>query len=118
MDILYYSNYCKYSKNVLKYIVSNGLIEKINAICIDKHRIDKTTGQQMIILENGNSVILPPNIHSVPSILLKTNFNVICGENEIIKYLAPTTNIITEPEGFLVSSNNAFSNDNYMNYTE
>ena len=70
MDILYYSNYCKHSQSVIQTLVKSNLTDKISFICIDKRKRDETSGNIVIILENGDRVMMPPNIHSVPSLLL------------------------------------------------
>jgi len=89
MDILYYSNHCSHSQKVVQYIAKFGLIDKINAICIDKRTLDKNTGQVYVQLENGKKIMLPPNVHSVPALLIvKNNYSAIFGE-EIIKYFEP-----------------------------
>jgi hypothetical protein len=89
MDILYYSNFCSNSQKVVQYISKAGLIERINAICIDKRSIDPNTGQVHIQLENGKKIMLPPNVHSVPALLVvKKNYNALFG-GEIIKYFEP-----------------------------
>jgi len=89
MDILYYSNFCPNSQKVLQYISKAGLLEKINAICIDKRAVDPKTGQVHIQLENGKKIMLPPNIHSVPALLVvKKNYIALFG-GEIIKYFEP-----------------------------
>jgi hypothetical protein len=87
MDILYYSNYCKHSQKILNFFVKNNLTDKANFICIDKRKQDPNTGQIYVVLENGQQILLPPNVHSVPSLLLvKQNYNVILGDNIIAKY--------------------------------
>ena len=43
MDILYYSNHCPNSQKVIQYIAKFGLIDKLNAICIDKRSVDSNT---------------------------------------------------------------------------
>ena len=89
MDILYYSNFCPNSQKVVQYISKAGLIEKINAICIDKRTVDPNTGQVHIQLENGKKIMLPPNVHSVPALLVKKkNYTALFG-GEIIKYFEP-----------------------------
>ena len=89
MDILYYSNFCANSQKVVQYISKAGLIDKINAICIDKRSVDPNTGQVHIQLETGKKIMLPPNIHSVPALLVvKKNYNALFG-GEIIKYFEP-----------------------------
>ena len=83
-DILYYSNYCKHSQNLLQFLVKNNLSDQMSFICIDRRKHDPKTGQVSIMLENGSQIILPPNVHSVPSLLLvKQSYSVIMG-NEII----------------------------------
>jgi hypothetical protein len=95
MDILYYSNFCQHSKKVIDYIAKSGLIEKIHAICIDKRSTDHT-GQVFVTLENGKKIMLPPNVHSVPVLLLgKQNYSAVLG-NDILDYFKPQVNEETE----------------------
>jgi hypothetical protein len=118
MDILYYSNYCVHSKKILQYLAKESLTNQLNCICIDKRTRDTKTGQIYIILENGKQLMMPPNVHSGPAMLLvKENFRVILGE-EIIQYLQPKvkkqTAIATqnqgEPMGYMLNqSNNGMS---------
>ena len=91
MDILYYSNYCTYSQNIIRYLAKNDLRNKISFICIDKRTRDPNNNQLYIILENGTRVILPPNVHSVPALLLvRENYKVVLGD-DIIQHYAPYT---------------------------
>jgi hypothetical protein len=63
--------------------------DKLSFICIDKRTLDKKTNQTYIVLENGSKVILPPNIHSVPALLLiKQSYRVLLGD-EIMNHLHP-----------------------------
>jgi len=87
MDILYYSNYCKHSKKILQFFVNNNLTEQLNFICLDKRKQDPKTGQIYIILENGTQILLPPNVHSVPALLLvKQNYNVVLGDDILARF--------------------------------
>ena len=87
MDILYYSNYCKHSKKILQFFVNNNLTDQLNFICVDKRKQDPNTGQIYVILENGTNILLPPNVHSVPSLLLvKQNYSVILGDDIMAKF--------------------------------
>jgi len=89
MDILYYSNYCKHSSKLIQILAKNNLTDKISCICIDKRKRDPTSGQTVILLEGGKQAILPPNVHSVPSLLMiKQQYRVIVGD-EILSYLEP-----------------------------
>jgi len=123
MDILFYSNYCKHCEKIKQFIVKSNLTDKISAICIDKRTKDPRTGQIVVVLENGKQTTLPPNVHSVPSILIKSNFHVISGD-EIIKYFQPTVELqqknavghLGEPSGFdLVNSS---ISDQYTFYSD
>jgi len=89
MDILYYSNYCKHSQNIIQVVSKNDLRNKISFICIDKRGIDPKNNQMYIHLENGSKVVMPPNVHSVPALLLvKQNYRVVYGQ-EILTYFEP-----------------------------
>ncbi len=112
MDILYYSNYCKHCQSVIQSLVKSNLTEKLSFICIDKRSRDASTGQNMIILENGSKVVMPPNIHSVPSLLLiNEQYRVILGD-DILQRLHPEmkTNMVneqsvtTEPTGYFLNT--------------
>jgi len=86
MDTLYYSNYCKHSQRVLQFLVKGNLAEKMNFLCIDNREKHPSNNQIYIVLENGKKVIMPPNIQSVPSLLLvRQGYRVILGD-DIIRY--------------------------------
>jgi hypothetical protein len=87
MDTLYYSNHCKHSQRILQFLVKGNLADKLNFLCIDKRKRDPNNNQIYIILENGQRVIMPPNISSVPALLLvKHNYRVILGDDIIQHY--------------------------------
>ena len=89
MDILYYSNYCLHSKKIIQYLVKENLTDSLNCICIDKRSRDQKTGQIYVHLENGSKLLMPPNVHSVPALLMiKQNFRVVLGD-EILPILHP-----------------------------
>lgn len=125
MDILYYSNYCPHSQKVLQTLVKGNLSDKLSFICIDKRELDKKTNQTYILLENGGKVILPPNIHSVPSLLLiKDNFRIIQGSDIVkhfhkdIKNMANVaTNFNGEPVSFQLTPSSGGSNIVSEQYT-
>ena len=114
MDILYYSNYCKHSQKVLQVLSKTNITDKISFICIDKRTRDSKTNQLYINLENGSKVIMPPNIHSVPALLLvKKNYQVIYGGDDIVQHFQPyitslnnqATNMNGEPVGYRLTDN-------------
>ena len=86
MDTLYYSNFCKHSQRVLQFLVKGNLTGKINFLCID-NRERGDDSQMYIILEDGKRVIMPPNVQSVPSLLLvRQGYRVILGDDIIAHY--------------------------------
>jgi len=118
MDILYYSNYCKHSQRLVQTLVKGNLSDKISFICIDKRVRDPKNNQQYIVLENGSKVVMPPNIHSVPSLLLiKQNYRLLMGD-EIMQHLHPqikqlnevATNFNGEPISYSLNSSSGGSN--------
>ena len=126
MDILYYSNYCKHSQKLIQMLVKNNLTDKISCICIDKRIQDKQTGQTYICLENGSKIIFPPNIQSVPSLLLINNqYKIITGD-EIIIYFHPqikqqnnnATNYNGEPMGYYLEASTGGTNILSEKYTD
>jgi len=123
MDILYYSNKCKFCQKLLPYLVKAQISDKLNFICVDRRETDPQAGQEFIILENGKRTVLPPNIHRVPSlILVKKNYSSITGD-EIYNYLQPLVKsdlVINngEPVGFIFggTSNNNVVSDTFTPY--
>jgi hypothetical protein len=87
--ILYYSNYCNYSKHVLQNVSKNASVSKeVHFICIDKRIQEK--GKTYIILENGQKIIMPENIQKVPSLLLiNDGFRVMDNAEHIIQFFQP-----------------------------
>ena len=89
MDIFYYSNYCKHSKKVIDFLTKGGFTESLSSICVDKRSRHPKTNQIMILLEDGRQAPMPPNIQSVPALLLvNQNYKLVMG-NDIIKHYEP-----------------------------
>jgi len=108
MDILYYSNYCKHSQKIIQTLVKANMSDKISFICIDKRTRDNKTNQTFITLENGSKVVLPPNIQSVPSLLLiKHGYKVIIGD-DIIKHYHDTFKSVNSKQTLPAGEPSAF----------
>lgn len=127
MDTLYYSNYCKHSQRVLQFLVKGNLAEKLNFLCIDNREKDRSNNQVYIVLENGKKVIMPPNIQSVPSLLLvREGYRVILGDDIIQHYQIDAnretkkkiSNQIHEPIGTELFLSNGGMNIRSEQYTE
>ncbi len=68
-------------------IARRDTIDSIIPICIDQRRIDPKTGQELVFFPSGKTMMLPPNIHSVPALLLpNSRYEVVLG-NDIYKAL-------------------------------
>ena len=87
--ILYYSNYCEHSRNLLQSLSKTDINKDIHFICIDK-RVKDTNNKTFIVLENGNKILMPENISRVPALLLLTQgYNVLYGDS-ILQHFKPT----------------------------
>jgi len=95
--------------------VKNDLTNLVNFICLDKRKIDENTGQIIVLLENGTQVSLPPNVHSVPSLMLvKDNYRVVYGTEIMSHYASHIKTQMNEatlgegePSGYSFGSSNA-----------
>lgn len=120
-EVLYYSNFCPHSKELLLYLSKSKKKDDIHFICIDK-REKHVDGTMHIILETGKRLLLPPNVTSVPSILLLHHGNrTINGLKEIYNYFKPGETKINneatmdngEPSAFSLSEMGSMLSDNY-----
>jgi len=79
-SILYYSNFCEKSKKILQTLAKSNIKEELHFLCIDK-RVKSTTGSWYIILQNGEKIIMPPQVNRVPALLLmKQGHQVLYGD--------------------------------------
>lgn len=98
-SILYYSNYCNHSKALLQQLSKTQVAKEIHFICID-NRVKDQTGKTLIVLQNGEKIVMPPNVTKVPALLLlKENYRVIYGE-DITKHLRPRQVEVTKQATF------------------
>lgn len=110
MDILYYSTGCRHCQKLLPYLAKNGLTDKMNFVCVDRRARDPKTQQMQLVLDNGSRVMLPPNVHRVPTlVIISQNYRSVVGE-EIYSYLEPMVKKANqfaikehgEPSGFVL----------------
>ena len=83
--IMYYSKYCKNSDKVIQILSRSSVKDRIHFIPIDRRTVngDKIT----ILLENGDTVILPKGVKKVPAMLLLHNGNRILFGDAIIRII-------------------------------
>ena len=82
--IMYYSKFCKNSDRIIQILSRSSVKDYIHFIPIDR-RINNN-GKWTIILENGDTVLLPNNIQKVPALLLLHNGNRILFGDEILHF--------------------------------
>lgn len=119
-SILYYSNFCEKSKNLLKILSKSTIKDEIHFICIDKRR-KNDNGEIVILLDKGKTVPLPTGINRVPAMLLLFNGNRILFGNEIKAHLdtkiaaqaGVTSKYEEEPDAFSFSGGTQVVSDNF-----
>lgn len=88
--ILFYSNYCIQCQKLIQFISKTKVVKKIHFICIDNRKRD-AQGNTLVILENGQHMVLPPNITRVPAlVLVMQNNRVLFGCEEISRHFNET----------------------------
>ena len=121
-EILYYSNYCKNSQTLLQFIAKTSVKDDMHFICIDK-RVKKPNGATYIILENGQELLLSPNVTKVPAMLLINRGHQVLFGDQIKDYIkskhVDVQQIATqnngEPSAFSLGGGGGFGvvSDNY-----
>ncbi len=86
-SVLYYSKYCENCKKLLYELGKTKIQKDIHFLSIDK-RINRG-GKLYIVLDNGNEIYLPPNITSVPTLLLLNKGNKILVGDDVSNYFRP-----------------------------
>ena len=90
-SILYYSSYCNNCNKLLQILSKSKLKEEVHFLCIDKRKKGKDNALY-VVLENGQQVLLPPQITKVPALLLlNQGHHVLFGE-QVYKHLQPREN--------------------------
>ncbi len=88
-SILYYSKHCRHCRDLLVSLSKTKTKKDIHFVCIDV-REKGPKGTTHIVLTNGQRLLLPPNITTVPSLLLLHHGNqVISGLAGIMSQMAP-----------------------------
>lgn len=87
-SILYYSNFCDKSKKILQTLAKSNIKEELHYLCIDK-RVKSPTGSWYIVLENGENIIMPPQVNRVPALLLMKQGHQVLYGDQILSHLQP-----------------------------
>jgi hypothetical protein len=110
-SIIYYSNHCDKSKKLLQTLSKSACSKEIHFLCIDK-REKAANGTTYLLLENGDKILLPPQVTRVPALLLLNQGNQILYGDQIMQHLSPketemnqiATNNNGEPAPFSLTS--------------
>jgi hypothetical protein len=117
-SILYYSNHCNHSKDIL-FILSRMEVKKdMHFVCID-NRVKEKNGKINVILDNGAKILLPPNVMKVPALLLLNRGNRVLFGEEIKEFIRPKKKSVEsmimggEPLAFSFSNENEIISDKF-----
>ena len=91
--LLFFSNYCNHSKELLGKLNKNNILQSLNIICIDNRYVKNNI--TYITLTNNQNMPLPPMIHSVPTLCILPNHEILKGK-EIVDYFNPISATIEE----------------------
>ena len=83
--ILYYSNFCEHSKELLIYLARNNNRKDMYFVCIDKREI-KPNGQIYVTMPDGQKLLLPKQVEHVPAILLLNHGNRVLFGQDIYNF--------------------------------
>ena len=86
-SVLYYSKYCENCKKLLYELGKTKIQKDIHFLSIDK-RINRGNSVY-IILDNGNEIFMPPNIISVPTLLLLNKGNKLLVGDDVNNFFKP-----------------------------
>ena len=86
-SVLYYSKYCEICKKLLYQLGKTKAQSAIHFLSIDK-RITRS-GKTYIVLTNGKEIYMPPNIVSVPTLLLLNKGNKLLVGQDVTNFFQP-----------------------------
>ena len=118
--ILYYSNYCNNSSQIIQKLATSQLKNDIHFISIDD-RIKRSDGTTYIRLKNQQEIVLPHTVDKVPALLLLNRGNQVVFGNQILEDLQPVRTgvqermVNREPMAFSLNDMNScgVTSDNY-----
>jgi hypothetical protein len=86
-SVLYYSKYCENCKKLLYELGKTKIQKNIHFLSIDKRK--NIGGKVYIILDNGKEIYMPPNIVSVPTLLLLNKNNKLLVGEDVNNFFRP-----------------------------
>ena len=118
--ILYYSNYCNNSSQIIQKLAGSQVKNDIHFISIDD-RVKRPDGSIYVKLKNQQEIVLPHTVDKVPALLLLNRGNQVVFGNQILEHLQPVRTgvqermINREPMAFSFNDMNScgVTSDNY-----
>ena len=93
--ILYYSNYCNNSSQIIQKLAGSQVKNDIHFMSIDD-RVKKPDGSIYIRLKNQQEIVLPHTVDKVPALLLLNRGNQVVFGNQILEHLQPVRTGVQE----------------------
>ena len=104
--LLFFSEYCKHSIELLGNLKQKNQLESIELICIDsRYTKDNITH---INVSETKTMTLPPMINCVPTLCILPNYEILQG-SKIMEYYTPMSKNIEEAREEINAEPNAFS---------
>ena len=104
--LLFFSELCNHSKELLSNLKHKNLLDKVQLICIDNRYVEKNITH--IYLNPQQSMPLPPMITCVPTLCIMPNYEILKG-GQIMDYFAPMSKNIEDERQKINMEPNAFS---------
>lgn len=110
--LLFFSELCSHSKELLTNLKQKNLLDKVQLICIDNRYIENNITH--IYLNPQQTMPLPPMITCVPTLCIMPNYEILKG-GQIMDYFAPMSRSIEDEREKINMEPNAFSLESETN---
>lgn len=110
--LLFFSELCAHSKEVLANLRQKNFLDKVQLICIDNRYIENNITH--IYLNPQQTMPLPPMITCVPTLCIMPNYEILKG-GQIVEYFAPMSKSINDERQKLNMEPNSFSLESETN---
>ena len=110
--LLFFSELCAHSKEVLANLRQKNFLDKVQLICIDNRYIENNITH--IYLNPRQTMPLPPMITCVPTLCIMPNYEILKG-GQIVEYFAPMSKSINDERQKLNMEPNSFSLESETN---
>ena len=104
--LLFFSELCVHSNELLANLKQKNLLDKVQLICIDNRYIENNITH--IYLNPQQTMPLPPMITCVPTLCIMPNYEILKG-GQIMDYFAPMSKSIEDEREKINMEPNAFS---------